>query len=283
MLVLQNVSKRYGDVVALDGATFEVARARIIGFLGPNGAGKTTAMRCIFGLTEPDAGSIEWDGRPVTPDDRARFGYMPEERGLYPKMQVREQLTYFARLSGANSRDADAAADRWLRRFGLAGRGRAKVEELSHGNQQRLQLAVTLVHDPDLRAIRCARRDGGETEPSRRSRAVTGRADPLLMGKVVGIGALGLAQIVILGGSAWFALSLVDLVVVASLVPLWSPMVMPTRSAVGSVPAWQLGLAVTLVVVFSYLVIRAAARVYRWAVLRLGAKVRLRDAWHMTT
>ncbi len=150
MLVFDDVSKRYGDVIALDGATFEVERARILGFLGPNGAGKTTAMRCVFGLTDPDAGSIEWDARPVTSSDRTRFGYMPEERGLYPKMRVREQLAYFARLSGANSHDAETAADRWLGRFGLAARGRAKVEELSHGNQQRLQLAVTLVHDPAL-------------------------------------------------------------------------------------------------------------------------------------
>jgi ABC-2 type transport system ATP-binding protein len=150
VLALEQVSKRYGDVIALDGATFEVDRARILGFLGPNGAGKTTAMRCIFGLTEPDSGRIEWDGRPVTSADRARFGYMPEERGLYPKMQVREQLAYFARLSGAGGHDAQAAADRWLERFGLAARSRAKVEELSHGNQQRLQLAVTLVHDPAL-------------------------------------------------------------------------------------------------------------------------------------
>jgi len=150
VLAVQNVSKRYGDVVALDGATFEVERARILGFLGPNGAGKTTAMRCIFGLTEPDSGSIEWDARPVRSRDRVRFGYMPEERGLYPKMRVREQLTYFARLSGANGCDAESAADLWLGRFGLAGRSRAKVEELSHGNQQRLQLAVTLVHDPVL-------------------------------------------------------------------------------------------------------------------------------------
>ncbi len=150
MLALHDVSKRYDHVTALDGATFEVERGHILGFLGPNGAGKTTAMRCIFGITEPDAGSIEWEGRPVAFDDRARFGYMPEERGLYPKMQVREELTHFARLSGAGSRDAEIAADHWLGRFGLAARGRAKVEELSHGNQQRLQLAVALVHDPDL-------------------------------------------------------------------------------------------------------------------------------------
>lgn len=143
MLTLQGVSKQYGELLALDHATFEVPRGRIVGFLGPNGAGKTTAMRCIFGLTKPDSGSIEWDGRPVTAKDRARFGYMPEERGLYPKMRVHDQLVHFARLSGIGA-DAGGAADRWLHRFGLSDRAGVKVGELSHGNQQRVQLAVAL-------------------------------------------------------------------------------------------------------------------------------------------
>lgn len=149
MLALHDVSKRYGDVVALDAASFEVQRGRILGFLGPNGAGKTTAMRCIFDLVEPDSGTIEWDGAAITQDVRLRFGYMPEERGLYPKMRVRAQLIHFARLSGTGE-EAEPAADRWLDRLGLADRAESKVEELSHGNQQRVQLAVALVHDPEL-------------------------------------------------------------------------------------------------------------------------------------
>jgi ABC-2 type transport system ATP-binding protein len=149
MLALDRVSKHYGDVVALDHASFQVQRGRILGFLGPNGAGKTTAMRGIFGLVEPESGTITWDGKPITHEMRVRFGYMPEERGLYPKMRVREQLVHFARLSGVGD-DSGEAADRWLSRLGLTDRADAKVEALSHGNQQRVQLAVALVHDPEL-------------------------------------------------------------------------------------------------------------------------------------
>jgi ABC-2 type transport system ATP-binding protein len=148
VLSLVELNKRYGDVVALDGAGFTVAPGRILGFLGPNGAGKTTAMRCIFGLVEPESGAVRWDGRPVDDADRLRFGYMPEERGLYPKMRVREQLVHFARLSGLSRKVAAAAADGWLQRLGLTERGGDKVEALSHGNQQRVQLAVALIHDP---------------------------------------------------------------------------------------------------------------------------------------
>ena len=147
MLELSAVSKRFGSVVALDQASLRAEPGRIVGFLGPNGAGKTTAMRCIFGIVDPDEGTVRWKGRPITQADRIRFGYMPEERGLYPKMRVREQLTHFGRLSGLGG-GAEAAADRWLHRLGLADRATDKVEALSHGNQQRVQLAAALVHDP---------------------------------------------------------------------------------------------------------------------------------------
>ncbi|MCZ6736943.1 MAG: ATP-binding cassette domain-containing protein [Actinobacteria bacterium] len=148
MLSIDALEKRYGDVVALAGASFAVAPGRILGFLGPNGAGKTTAMRCILGLVRPDAGEVRWQGRAVTDRDRLRFGYMPEERGLYPKMRVREQLVHFGRLSGLSSSAAGKAADSWLGVLGLAERASDKVDDLSHGNQQRVQLAVALVHDP---------------------------------------------------------------------------------------------------------------------------------------
>ena len=147
MLELRGVHKTYGEVAALDGASFSARPGRILGFLGPNGAGKTTAMRSIFGLIKPEAGTITWNEEPVTPDVRLTFGYMPEERGLYPKMRAREQLVHFGRLSGLGSR-AGEAADGWLLRLGLGDRGDAKVEQLSHGNQQRIQLAAALVHDP---------------------------------------------------------------------------------------------------------------------------------------
>lgn len=150
MLSVESLAKRYGDIVALDGASFTVSRGRILGFLGPNGAGKTTAMRCIFGLVEPDQGQVRWDDHAVTDDDRLIFGYMPEERGLYPKMRVREQVIHFGRLSGLGRTEAAEATDRWLRHLGVGDRGDAKLEDLSHGNQQRVQLATALVHGPVL-------------------------------------------------------------------------------------------------------------------------------------
>ena len=122
----------------------------MLGFLGPNGAGKTTAMRAVFGLVEPDGGEVLWDGQPIGLAERLRFGYMPEERGLYPRMPVGEQIEYFGLLHGLPASAARAAAARWLGRLGLAGRAAAKVEELSHGNQQRAQLAAALVHEPEL-------------------------------------------------------------------------------------------------------------------------------------
>jgi len=150
MLEVVDLSKRYGAVVALDGATFSAAPGRIVGFLGPNGAGKTTAMRCVFGLARPDRGEVRWDGRPIDRDARLRFGYMPEQRGLYPRMRVAEQLEYFAQQHGLTAAAARTAATRWLERMGLADRARSRLEALSHGNQQRVQLAAALAHDPEL-------------------------------------------------------------------------------------------------------------------------------------
>jgi ABC-2 type transport system ATP-binding protein len=150
MLEIIDLAKRYGPVVALDGASFTAAPGRIVGFLGPNGAGKTTTMRCIFGLARPDRGEVHWKGRPVDRDARLRFGYMPEQRGLYPRMRVGEQLAYFAQQHGLSGRDANAAGTRWLERMGLGDRAKSKLEELSHGNQQRVQLSVALAHDPEL-------------------------------------------------------------------------------------------------------------------------------------
>jgi ABC-2 type transport system ATP-binding protein len=150
MLAFSNVSKRFGSVLALDSCSFSVERGRVLGFLGPNGAGKTTSMRVVFGLVEPDSGEVLWDGQPIGLAERLRFGYMPEERGLYPRMPVCEQLVYFGCLHGMEERAAEAAAGRWLEQLGLTDRVGAKVEELSHGNQQRVQLAASLLHEPDL-------------------------------------------------------------------------------------------------------------------------------------
>jgi len=150
VLAVRELPKQYGDVVALDGADFVVPPGRILGFLGPNGAGKTTTMRVIFGLVYPDTGDVTWAEQTITDAVRRRFGYMPEERGLYPKMEVREQVVHFARLSGMGSQDAVTATNRWLALLGIDDRAESKVEELSHGNQQRVQLAAALVHDPVL-------------------------------------------------------------------------------------------------------------------------------------
>lgn len=150
MLELEGLTKRYGDVVALDGASFTVSPGRMVGFLGPNGAGKTTTMRSIFGLVRLDAGEVRWNGRPLDSETARRFGYMPESRGLYPKMPAGEQVAYFARLHGATAAEARAHADRWLDRLELTERRDSKVETLSHGNQQRVQLAVSLAHEADL-------------------------------------------------------------------------------------------------------------------------------------
>src|SRR3954451_22751048 len=150
MLEIIDLTKRYGPVTALDGASFTARPGRIVGFLGPNGAGKTTTMRCIFGLAVPDRGAVHWKGQPVDRDMRLRFGYMPEQRGLYPRMRVAEQLSYFGQQHGMSGKAANAASTAWLERMGLGDRARSKLEELSHGNQQRVQLATALVHDPEL-------------------------------------------------------------------------------------------------------------------------------------
>jgi len=142
--------RRYGAVTALDGLSFGVPAGQVFGFLGPNGAGKTTAMRAVFGVTKLDGGEIRWRGRPVDAAARHGFGYMPEERGLYPAMELLDQVEYFATLHGMDPRSASQAAAYWVGRLGLGGRERTRVDALSHGNQQRAQLAVALVHDPEL-------------------------------------------------------------------------------------------------------------------------------------
>ena len=150
MLELSQLSKRYGEVQALDECSFRVERGRMLGFLGPNGAGKTTAMRSVFNLVRLDEGSVSWRGKPVGQSQRLRFGYMPEQRGLYPKMKVGRQLTYLGRIHGMTTAEAEAAVERWLEELGLSDRAKDPLEKLSHGNQQRIQLAAALMHDPEL-------------------------------------------------------------------------------------------------------------------------------------
>lgn len=150
MLELRSITRTYGSVVALDRLDLEVPPGELFGFLGPNGAGKTTAMRTIFGICVPDSGDVRWRGRAVTADDRQRFGYLPEERGLYPGMRIAEQLEYLGSLHGMARDDARAQSKAWLERLSLADRAADRLETLSLGNQQRVQLAASLIHRPEL-------------------------------------------------------------------------------------------------------------------------------------
>ncbi len=150
MLELNDLARRYGETVALDGLSLRVSQGEVVGFVGPNGAGKTTAMRIALGVLEPDSGEVLWRGAPATREVQRAFGYMPEERGLYPKMRVDRQLRYIATLHGDDDAGAARAADRWSERLGLGDQTEQRVEELSLGNQQRVQLAAALVHEPDM-------------------------------------------------------------------------------------------------------------------------------------
>jgi ABC-2 type transport system ATP-binding protein len=149
-LELEGLRRTFGDVVALDGLSFSVPSGMLFGFVGRNGAGKTTTMRIVCGLLAADDGSVTWRGEAIDARVRQRIGYMPEERGLYPKMRARDQLEYFGVLHGLSHAHARRAAGEWLERLGLGDRAESRVEQLSQGNQQRVQLAAALVHGPDV-------------------------------------------------------------------------------------------------------------------------------------
>jgi len=148
MLEVLNLTRRFGDLVAVDDVSFEVHDGLLTGFVGGNGAGKTTTMRMIMGLLGIDSGRVRWRGREITRSDRRRFGYMPEERGLYPKQKVAEQLEYLGMLSGMSRADARASVHTQLERFGLGDRTDERVERLSLGNQQRVQIVAALMAHP---------------------------------------------------------------------------------------------------------------------------------------
>jgi ABC-2 type transport system ATP-binding protein len=150
MLELRALTRRFGPVLALDDVGFAVRPGVLTGFIGANGAGKTTTMRIVVGVLAADSGDVLWNGTPAAADDRRRFGYMPEERGLYPKMGVLDQLVFFARLHGYAPDAADRRARALLDELGLGPRANDQLQKLSLGNQQRAQVAAALVHDPDL-------------------------------------------------------------------------------------------------------------------------------------
>lgn len=149
-LVVDNVTKRFDEFTAVDGLSFEVRPGRVFGFLGPNGAGKTTTIRMIVGITAPDEGEIRLFSERVGPNVQDRIGYLPEERGLYKKMKVVDQLRYFAALKGLSGSDADKRIDRWLERMKLAEWKSKKTTDLSKGMQQKIQFISTVLHEPDL-------------------------------------------------------------------------------------------------------------------------------------
>ena len=149
-LRVQGLHRKFGDLRAVDGVDLTVEPGSMVGFLGSNGAGKTTTMRMILGILQPDAGTIEWNGKPIDNEVRNTIGYMPQERGLYARMKVKEQVSYFGQLAGLDVSVADRRADEWIERVGLTERADDLLQELSGGNQQRVQLAVSLVHEPNL-------------------------------------------------------------------------------------------------------------------------------------
>jgi len=149
-LIIDSITKRFGDVVALDGVSFSVDPGRIFGLLGANGAGKTTSMRIVLDILRADAGKVTWQGADNTSLPRRTWGYLPEERGLYPKMVVGEQLRFFAALYGVSDAAAREEIDDWLERFRIPDYRERRVEELSKGNQQKIQFIAAILHDPDV-------------------------------------------------------------------------------------------------------------------------------------
>jgi len=149
-LLIEHLNKRFGQVQAITDLSMDVQEGALFGFLGPNGAGKTTTMRLILDLLRPDFGQITWNGVPMREVARRSFGYLPEERGLYPKMEVQAQLLFLARLAGLSKQDALAALEEWLERFQLTANRRKKLEALSKGNQQKVQFLAAVLHNPTI-------------------------------------------------------------------------------------------------------------------------------------
>lgn len=149
-LIVEHISKSFGQFQAIKDLSLEVQEGGLFGFLGANGAGKTTSMRMILDIFRPDQGRITWNGEPVQHVPRHIWGYLPEERGLYPKMEVEEQLLFLARLNGLSRQDAKKGLEEWLERFQITANRKKKIEELSKGNQQKVQFLATILHNPTI-------------------------------------------------------------------------------------------------------------------------------------
>jgi ABC-2 type transport system ATP-binding protein len=150
MLILNNLVKQYGNIKAVAGISLKIDEGDIYGFLGPNGAGKTTTIRMIMGIIKPDTGFIKLNGKDINSKDRTRIGYLPEDRGLYQKQRLLETICYFGMLKGFNKFEAHENTKTWLNRFSLENQENRKIEELSKGNQQKVQFIIALLNDPDL-------------------------------------------------------------------------------------------------------------------------------------
>jgi ABC-2 type transport system ATP-binding protein len=150
MLNVANVWRSFGNIEAVRDISFALPDGRTLGLLGPNGAGKTTTMRIVLGIYAPDRGTVSWNGAPISATTRKRLGYLPEERGLYGRLRVREQIVYFARLHGLTAAEAGSRAQRWMAMLGIDEYAKRPCGELSKGNQQKVQLACAAVHEPEL-------------------------------------------------------------------------------------------------------------------------------------
>lgn len=149
-LVVERISKSFGSFQAVKELSMEVKEGSIFGFLGANGAGKTTTMRMILDIFRPDSGRITWNGQEVREIPRSRWGYLPEERGLYPKMTVEEQLLFLGQLNGLGKHEVKLALDEWLERFQITANRKKAIDALSKGNQQKIQFLATILHNPDI-------------------------------------------------------------------------------------------------------------------------------------
>jgi ABC-2 type transport system ATP-binding protein len=149
-LVIDGLRKRFDEVVALDGVGFTVEAGQVVGFLGPNGAGKTTTMRIVLDILRADEGTVTWNGRPAADVPKRTWGYLPEDRGLYPRMKVLDQLVFFGSIHGLGRVDAASRARHWLARFRISEHADHRAEQLSKGNQQKVQFIAGILHNPDV-------------------------------------------------------------------------------------------------------------------------------------
>ncbi|MGK0551418.1 ABC transporter ATP-binding protein [Enterococcus faecalis] len=150
MLEVKHLVKTFGDFTAVDDISFKIPDGKILGLIGQNGAGKTTTFRLILDFLTQDSGSVLWNGQPLTEKDYNIIGYLPEERGLYPKISIQDQLLYFAALRGKSKQEIEPKIDEWMEKFKVKGKKTDKVKSLSKGNQQKVQLIATLIHEPKL-------------------------------------------------------------------------------------------------------------------------------------